>query len=82
MIEYQVYLKRGAGNPRPDVIVYSSENRDDALYIMHEYVRKNGFSIHDKDGWFTIANVLLVEKEPIAGAIARSVTQYRDIFKD
>ena len=47
---------------------------------MAKYVKENGFSIHDRDGWFTVADVVLVEKEPIFGAPVISVTPYCELF--
>lgn len=82
MVEYSVILKRYKGSTRPDVCVFRDEDRDKALKEMRKYCQRNGFSVHDKDGWFTIADIVLVEKEPIAGAPVISETLYRKLFKD
>ena len=82
MIEYSVILKRFPGSTRPDVCIFRDENRDVALREMHRYVKQNGFSIHDRDGHFTIANVVLEEKEPIVGSPVISVTPYCELFND
>ena len=82
MIEYSVMLKRFPGSSRPDVCIFRDESRDAALREMHKYCKQNGFSIHDMDGHFTIANITLVEKEPIVGAPVISETPYCEVFKD
>ena len=80
MVEYSVILNRFEGSNRPDVCVFRDENREKAIKAMRDYDAKNGFSIHDADGHFTIANILLVEKEPIVGAPVLRVTPYCDLF--
>ena len=82
MIEYSVMLKRHAGSGRPDVCVFRDEDRELAIKKMQEYDRKNGFSVYDSDGRFTIADIVLVEKEPIVGAPILSVTPYIEIFDE
>lgn len=82
MVEYSVILRRHKGSTRPDVCVFRDEDRNKALREMQKYSQKNGFSVHDKDGWFTIADIVLEEKEPIAGAPVISVTPYRELFND
>lgn len=82
MIEYSVMLKRYPGSTRPDVCIFRDEDRAVALREMYRYVKKNGFSIFDRDGHFTIANVTLVEKEPIVGAPIISETPYCELFDD
>ena len=80
MVEYSVILERFKGSTRPDVCVFRDESREKAIKAMRNYYAKNGFSIHDADGHFTIADILLVEKEPIVGAPVLSVTPYCDLF--
>ena len=82
MVEYSVILKRHKGSPRPDVCVFMDESRDKALKEMRKYRQNNGYSVHDRDGWFTIEDIVLVEKEPIVGAPVISVTPYRELFND
>ena len=81
MVEYSVILKRYKGSARPDVCVFRDEDRNKALREMQKYRQKNGFSVHDKDGWFTIADIVLIEQEPIAGAPIISETPYRELFE-
>jgi hypothetical protein len=80
MIEYSVMLKRFAGSSRPDVCIFRDEDRGKALAEMRKYVRKNGFTVHDSDGTFTIRTVSLVEKEPVAGAPVISEKAYHELF--
>lgn len=82
MIEYHVMLKRFPGSSRPDVCVFRDDNRETALKEMHKYVKQNGFTVWDKDGHYTIENVVLMEKEPIVGAPVLSETPYHELFDD
>lgn len=77
---YEVRLLRSPGNPRPDVVIYWSENREHAIKAMHDYVVKNGYSVQDRDGRFSISDVALFETERIAGKDPVSVTRYRELF--
>lgn len=80
MIEYSVILKRFPGSTRPDVCIFRDEDREKAIREMLKYDKKNGFSIYDSDGHFTIANIVLVEKEPIVGKPVLSVTPFCELF--
>lgn len=80
MIEYSVILKRYENTPRPDVIIFRDEDREKAIAEMKKYVDKNGFTVYDRDGRFTISTVALEAKEPIAGAPVLSMTPYHKIF--
>lgn len=80
MVTYYVVLKRHKGSSRPDVIVFYDEDRETAIAEMRNYVKKNGFTVYDTDGRFTIATVALIEKEPIYGSPVISETPYHEIF--
>ena len=80
MIEYSVVLKRFPGSTRPDVCIFRDEDREKAIREMAKYDKKYGFSIQDHDGRFTIATIMLVEKEPIAGSPVISVMKYHELF--
>ena len=80
MVEYSVMLERHKGSSRPDVCIYSDYDREAALREMRKYVVKNGFTVYDHDGRFTVADVVLVEKEPIVGAPILSETPYIKLF--
>lgn len=82
MVEYQVILKRHKGSTRPDVCLFRDEDRNVALREMRRYCRTNGFTVQDKDGRFTIADIQLIEQEPIAGAPVISVKSYHELFED
>ena len=45
---------------------------------MAEYVKKNGFSITEEDGRFSIATIILRERKP-TGEIIKE-TSYHEIF--
>lgn len=51
---YDVILKRHDGCSRSDVCIYYDEDKTNALNEMAKYVNKNGFSITEKDGRFSI----------------------------
>ena len=80
MIEYHVMLRRHKGSARPDVCVFRDSDRKTALREMRKYYRENGFTVHDRDGRFTIADITLVEREPIVGAPVISETPYYKLF--
>lgn len=82
MVEYSVILKRYPGSTLPDVCIIRDEDRDVALREMHKYCKQNGFSVQDDTGRHTVANIILEEKEPIAGAPVKSVRQYCELFDD
>ena len=80
MIEYNVILHRHKGSTRPDVCIFQSENRNEAIKAMRRYGMKEGFVVRDPDGMFTIATIALVAKEPIAGAPILSVELWEELF--
>lgn len=80
MIEYHVMLKRFRGSSRPDVCIFRDEDREVAIRAMRKYSKENGFSIVDRDGRFTIEDIVLIEQEPIVGAPVLSETHYCDLF--
>lgn len=73
MIEYNVILQRHKGSARPDVCIFQSENRREAIKAMHRYGMKEGFIVRDSDGTHTIETIALVAKEPVAGSPVLSV---------
>lgn len=80
MVEYSVVLRRHKGSSRPDVYIFSNYDRETAIMEMRRYVVKNGFTVYDHDGRFTVADVVLIEKEPIVGAPILSETPYIKLF--
>lgn len=82
MIEYEVILKRGPRSSRPDVCIFRDEDREKAINEMLKYTNKYGFTVLDKDGRYTIANVELVEREPIVGAPVISRKSWIEIFDE
>ena len=64
MIEYSVMLERHKGSSRPDVCVFSDYDRETAIAEMGAYCTKNGFTVYDHDGRFTVADIVLVAREP------------------
>lgn len=82
MVEYSVILKRFPGSAKPDVCISRDEDREKAIAEMRRYGMKEGFTVQDHDGRFTISTIQLVEKEPIAGAPVLSVKSWHEIFDE
>lgn len=76
--KYKVILKRHKPATRPDICVFYDEDRTTALNAMAKYVKANGFSIRERDGLFSIGDVLLV-KSSFTGEIV-SETPYHRLF--
>ena len=55
---FDVILKRHRGSNRKNVCVFYDENKMLAVEKMGEYVKKNGFTIYENNGRFTIADVI------------------------
>lgn len=75
---YEVTLKRSES--LPNVIIFCDEDREKAIKRMNRYVKKNGFSVKIGKDRFSIADVLLVKTERIAGKAPLSITTYRELF--
>ena len=80
MVEYHVILKRFRGSSRPDVCIFRDDDRETAIREMRNYSKKYGFTIEDRDGRYTIADIMLIEKEPIVGAPILSEMHYCELF--
>ena len=81
MVEYEVILKRHPGSNRQNVCIFRDEDRATALKEMRRYYNQNGFTVQERDGRFTVADILLVEKEPVVGAPAVRETPYSELFQ-
>lgn len=77
-IIYDVIAKRHSGNSRPDVCLFYDEDREKSIEFMKKYAKKKGFVIEDKDGVFTIADIILRERESTGKKL--SDTSYRELF--
>lgn len=82
MVEYSVILKRHRPTVKPDVTLFRDESRAEALKMMQKYYRQNGFTLTENGLCFSIADILLVEQEPIVGAPVLSVTPFVQLFPD
>lgn len=80
MVEYSVMLIRHKGSTRPNVCIFRDENREAAIREMHRYGMNKGFVVEGLDGRYTIETILLVEKEPVAGAPVLSATPWHELF--
>ena len=74
---YDFVLKRHKGSSRKDVCVFYDENKELVVKKMKEYVKKNGYTITENDGRFTIADVILRERKPTGEVIEE--TSYKDL---
>ena len=75
---YDVILERHSTSNRKNVCIFYDENKELAIKKMSEYVKKNGFTITEKDGRFSIATLILRERTP-SGEIIKE-TPYHEIF--
>lgn len=75
---YDVVAKRYRGSSRSDVVLFYDEDIENAIRFMHDYDKKNGFTIYEKDGRFSIADIILREREATGKVI--SETPYRKLF--
>lgn len=75
---YDVILKRHSNSTRKDVCIFYDEDKTLALKKMGEYVSKNGFSITEKDGRFTIGDVILRKRKPTGEVVSK--TSYHKLF--
>ena len=81
MIEYFVILQRHRGSRFPDVCIFRDEDRETAIREMWKYRKKHGFTLEENDGRrSTIADILLVEREPVTGGKTISTTPYCHLF--
>lgn len=75
---FDVILERHRGSSKGNVCIFYDEDKALAVKKMGEYVKSNGFTITEKDGRFTIADVILRERKPTGEVI--SETPYHKIF--
>ena len=75
---YDVILKRHCGSSRSNVCIFYDEDREVTIKEMQRYNKKHGFSIDEKDGTFTIADIILRERKPTGEVI--SETPYIELF--
>lgn len=77
-IIYDVILKRHNGCSRPDVCIFYDEDKELAIAAMAEYDKKNSFTITEKEGRYTIADIILRERKSTGEVI--NETSYHKIF--
>ena len=75
---YDVILKRHNGSSRPNVCIFYDEDKELSIAAMADYGKKNGFSITEKDGRFSIADIILRKRKSTGEVI--SETSYHKIF--
>lgn len=77
-IIYDVIAKRHRGSSRPNVVLFYDHDREKAIKFMGNYRIKNGYSVRDSDGVFTIADIILRERYSTGEVISEKL--YREIF--
>lgn len=75
---YRVILKRSEACKRPNVIIYYDENIENAIVEMRKYVKENGFTVYDRDGRFTISDIIISKETPTGKILCQ--TPYRMFF--
>ena len=75
---YDVVAKRHKGSSQSDVVLFYDEDKEKAIKFMGNYNKKNGFTIEEKNGKFTISNIILRERERTGKVI--SETPYINLF--
>ena len=75
---YDVILKRHQPTTKSNVCIFYDTDREAAIKEMGKYVKNHGFTITEKTGTFTIANVVLREREATGTLI--SETSYCELF--
>lgn len=76
-IIYDVLLIRHAKR-EPPVCVFYDEEKDKAIEAMRKYVDSNGFTLKTAEGKYTVADVVLRERESTGKEISRK--SYWELF--
>lgn len=80
-IIYDVIAKRHEGSIRSDVILFYDEDKETSIKFMNKYDKQNGFTIVEKEGRFTIADIILRERTATGEEISRkSYIELFDVF--
>lgn len=77
---YDTATKRYIPSSHPDVILFYDDDREISLKFMKDYVKKNGFTLEDRHGKCSIADVILRERPFTGGEISR--TPYIKLFDE
>lgn len=74
---YDVIAKRNKGY-LPDVCLFYSDDREEAIKYIEKYDKKHGFSIDEKGKTYSIADIILRERESTGKKLKD--TSYRELF--
>ena len=77
-IVYEIRAKRHSGSSLPDICLFYDEDRNEALKFMRSYVLKNGFTVKESNGVFTVGDILL-RKRTLTGDVLCD-TPYINLF--
>lgn len=73
---YRALLKRHEASKRPNVCIYYDEDREAVIKAMYDYNKAHGFTIDEKEGTFTIADIILSE-ETLTGDVISQIPWHK-----
>lgn len=71
---YDVIAKRHEGSSQPDICLFYDDDREEAIKFIEKYDKKHGFSIDEKGNTYSIADIILRERE------SGTEITYRELF--
>lgn len=74
---YDVIVKHHTDS-KPNTCLFYDDDREEAIEYMRKYVNNHGFTIDEKEGTYTIADLILRERESTGKTI--SETPYHELF--
>lgn len=75
---YDAIAKRHKGCSQPDVCLFYDYDREEVIKYIEKYDKKHGFSIDEKGKTYSIADIILRERE-LTGKKLKD-TSYRELF--
>lgn len=75
---YDVIAKRHKGSSKPNICLFYDFDKEEAIKYMRNYVKKHGFSIDEKGKTYTIADIILSERESTGKTLSN--TSYHELF--
>lgn len=75
---YDVIAKRHEGSSQSDVILFYDYDREESIKYMGKYDKEHGFTIDEKGKTYTIADIVLSERESTGKKL--SDISYHELF--
>ena len=75
---YDVIAKRHKGCSKPDICLFYDYDREEVIKYIEKYNKKHGFTIDEKGKTYTIADIVLRERESIGKKLRD--TSYHELF--